>query len=316
MALPTVNQPAYRPARFGPHGIYRAGDSGLTETQFRQKQAQAGPIGELDPFGQRGPANGRANDPAGSLPGVYSPGPAIVNQPGQYANAGATNNLSQPMTWQADPNLQKISGAMTQMLGFGNGPSGFDTSSGSLLGGPGQGLSKAELGGLYATGAGNLRQNQQNATQGASMAAAGRGTTGVPMSALMNPAAQSANRGALAQADLDARMKGYDLGTQQYAQRASTFGNLLSGANAESNRSLQTQVSDATSRQQSRQQGADMAKESMNDMANFANNHLMELTTNPGGKNGKSTMMNSRAVMEHFANIFKQYSGNYNQFAM
>lgn len=321
---------------FTNHGVYNPGSSGLTEAEFRAQRSgnslapqnaftssQSGnyggggqPVGKDDPWGLRGPQTGMAHDPAGSLPGVNSPPLPALTQPGQYYNAGASNALGTPNTWQGDPNLQRISGAMTQMLGFNQGTGQFDTSSGSLLGGPGQGLSRAELAGLSAQGANNVRQNQKNATAGAAMSAAGRGTVGVPMSMLLGPQAQAANRGALASADLDARMKGYDLGNQQYNAKSGVFSNIGSLANAEQNRNIQTQVQDAQDRQQSKHDQYSLLTDAMNNMAAFANQHSTELTSNPGGKNGAAIEQNTRAMLEHLTNLFNNYGANFNRFAM
>lgn len=268
-----------------------------------------------DPIGLRGAQTGQANDPSGGAVSPSNPTMPTLSQPGQFSTQANTSPLGTPNTWQADPNLQKISGAMMQMLGFNAGTGGFDTSAGSLMGGPGQALSPAELAGLSGQAANNTRTQQQNATAGAAMSAAGRGTVGVPMSMLLGNQVNAANRGALASADLDARMKGYDLGTQQYAQKAGTFGNLLSSANSEANRNLQTQVEDAQERQQSKNDQFTLLQNSMNNMANFMNQHSTELAANPGGTNGGAIEQNTRAMLDYLNNAYQSYGNNFNLFA-
>lgn len=280
----------------------------------------ANPVGagQVSPFGYTDNPNQHVvNTPLGTLPGVYNPQPSTTPlQPGQYTNPSATGKLANPTVWQGDQNLQKISGAMMNMLGFDPTNGSFDTSSGSLMGGPGQAFTPSQLSGLYAKGAQSTGQNQRNATAGAAMSAAGRGTVGLPMSMLLGPQAQAANRGALASADLDAQMKGLDVGNTQYANRSNTFSNLLSGANSEANRSLQTQVQDAQDRQTSKNNQFSYFENAMNQMGNFMNQNATALTQNPGGKDGTSILANNRALLDFLYNNFNQAGANYNSFAM
>lgn len=319
-------------------GKYYAQGSGMSEQQFRAKRGQQsdydwlkagghdvssfnpqfyGQPGNVDPAQRQGLGHTMPNNsvPLGANAVDSTPNNTPINTAaGQYRNPAASSNTNSANYWQTDPNLQKMGSAMAAMLNFQPG-GGFDMSSGSLMGGPGQGLGRSELMELYTLGKGNLARQRREMTAGAATASAGRGTVGIAPSLMFGPQAQAADRGALAAADLDARMKGYDLGTQQYNSRAQTFGNLGSLANSEANRVLQTQTSDLNARQADKKFRQDLLSQANQNIFNFQNQHAQELAGPPeGAKHANRIMDNMRKMLEYLNQQGDQSSYNLSQF--
>lgn len=82
--------------------------------------------------------------------------------------------------------------------------------------GPQNAFNPAQLAALNAQGLQQLRANQSALNAGAGQSAAARGIAGPNFGTLFGGANNAANRGALAQGDLNARLKGLEMGNQQY----------------------------------------------------------------------------------------------------
>lgn len=92
--------------------------------------------------------------------------------------------------------------------------------------GPGNAFSAQDLSGLHTMGLQQLQSADQQRNIGIANASAARGAGGPDIGALTASGNADANRGALAQGDLNAKVQGLNLGLGQYSAFNSAFGNV------------------------------------------------------------------------------------------
>lgn len=92
--------------------------------------------------------------------------------------------------------------------------------------GPGNAFSASDLSGLHTMGMQQLGAADQQRNIGIANASAARGAGGPDIGALTASGNADANRGALAQGDLNAKLQGLNLGLGQYSAFNSAFGNV------------------------------------------------------------------------------------------
>lgn len=92
--------------------------------------------------------------------------------------------------------------------------------------GPGNAFSASDLSGLHTMGMQQLGAADQQRNIGIANASAARGAGGPDIGALTASGNADANRGALAQGDLNAKIQGLNLGLGQYSAFNSAFGNV------------------------------------------------------------------------------------------
>jgi hypothetical protein len=96
----------------------------------------------------------------------------------------------------------------------------------SMAAGPGQAFSPEQLSGLHSQGMNQLQANTQQSMAGGQMAQNARGAAGPDLATLLGGQTDAANRGALAQGDLQAQLQGLELGNQQYQAQGQVFGQM------------------------------------------------------------------------------------------
>jgi hypothetical protein len=146
--------------------------------------------------------------------------------------------------YQTNPVQQSLSTGLGQMLGYNQGTGQFDTSKGSLLGGPGNAFSQQDMSGISSQARQTIGANNKATMAGAGQASAARGTGGPNLASIMATQLGSQNNAALAATGLNAKMQGLNMGLNQYNARAGMAGTMGSLAGAEEARNLERQQTD------------------------------------------------------------------------
>jgi len=96
----------------------------------------------------------------------------------------------------------------------------------TVAAGPGSAFSPEQLSGMHGQAMNQLQANTQQAMAGGQMAQTARGAAGPDLATLLGGQTDAANRGALAQGDLQAQMQGLELGNQQYQAATQAMGQM------------------------------------------------------------------------------------------